>query len=198
MRRIIPIAVGITVLAVCLFSLGPANSPLSSITVSPRLVSVQRFPENELCAFDELASAGAPLPPENLLRAPRSASAIARSLTVGSSSAYAASQSSGAIADISRPPVRTIRDTYPTYTFVAGDNQHDEVVLQDNNLWSIRTFNRLENTPPGAPPSPPKRIIQGPKTDIQFNNGMYVDPKNGDIYSVETDTGDKVVVFDRN
>ncbi len=197
MSRIIPIAVGITVLAVCLFSLGPANSPLSSITVSPRLVSVQRFPENELCAFDELARAGAPLPPENLLRAPRSASAIARSLTVGSSSAYAASQSSGAIADISRPPVRTIRDTYPTYTFVAVDNQHDEVVLQDNNLWSIRTFNRLENTPPGAPPSPPKRIIQGPKTDIQFNNGMYIDPKNGDIYSVETDTGDKVVVFDR-
>src|SRR5207244_8028079 len=91
----------------------------------------------------------------------------------------------------------TIRDTYATYSFVAVDNQHDEVVLQDLNLWSIRVFSRLENTPSGAPPSVPKRIIQGPKTDIQFNNGMYIDPKNGDIYSVETDTGDKVVVFDR-
>ena len=159
MSRIIPIAVGITVLAVCLFSLRPANSPWSSITVSPRLVSVQRFPENELCAFDDLASVAA-LPPDNLLRAPRSASAIARSLTVGSSSAYAASQNSGEVADISRPPVRTIRDTYPTYSFVSVDNQHDQVVLQDNNLWSIRVFNRLENTPPGAPPSVPKRTLR--------------------------------------
>jgi DNA-binding beta-propeller fold protein YncE len=101
------------------------------------------------------------------------------------------------MADITRPPVRTIRDTYPTYSFVAVDVQHDEVVLQDNNLWSIRVFNRLENSPPGGPLSVPKRIIEGPKTEIQFNNGMYIDPKNGDIYSVESDTGDKVVVFDR-
>ena len=154
MRRIIPIAVGTTVLAICLFSLHPANSPWSSTTVSPRLVSVQRFPENELCASDDAASAAAAVPPENFLRA------------FGSSSAHAAAQNSGEIADISRPAVRTIRDTYPTYSFVAVDTQHDEVVLQDNNLWSIRVFNRLENTPPGAPPSVPKRIIQGPKTDI--------------------------------
>jgi len=185
MRRIIPIAVGTTVLAICLVLLRPANSPSSSTTVSPRLISVQRFPENGLCLPDEAASTAAAAPPESLLR------------LFGSSSAYAASQKSGEMADIGRPPVRTIRDTYPTYSFVAVDNQHDEVVLQDLNLWSIRIFNRLENTPPGAPPSVPRRLIQGPKTDIQFNNGMYIDPKNGDIYSVETDTGDKVVVFDR-
>src|SRR5438046_10749605 len=110
-------------------------------------------------ASDDAAGIAGALPPESLLRA------------FGSSSAYAASQTAGAIADIGRPPVRTIRDTYPTYSFVAVDNQHDEVVLQDLNLWSIRVFNRLENTPPGAPPSVPKRLIQGPKTDIQFNNG---------------------------
>src|SRR2546427_11795868 len=127
MRRTIPIAVG-TVVAVSLFALRPANSPRSSTTVSPRLVSVQRLAENELCASDNAAGADL-LPPESLLRA------------LGSSSAYAASQSSGAIADIGRPPVRTIRDTYPTYSFVAVDNRHDEGVLQDLNLWSIRGFN---------------------------------------------------------
>ena len=31
---------------------------------------------------------------------------------------------------------------------------------------------------------------------IQFNNGLYVDP-NGDIFSVESDTGDKMVRFPR-
>src|SRR5947207_14552839 len=61
----------------------------------------------------------------------------------------------------------------------------------------MRGFYRLEDTATSAPPIVPKRIIQGTKTDIHFNNGMYIDPKNGDIYSVETDTGDKVVVFDR-
>ncbi len=30
---------------------------------------------------------------------------------------------------------------------------------------------------------------------MQFNNGLYVDPVNGDMYSVESDTGDKMVVF---
>ena len=33
------------------------------------------------------------------------------------------------------------------------------------------------------------------KTDIQFNSCVYIDPKNGDIYSVENDIGDTIVVF---
>ena len=187
MRKIIPITVVTTVLGVFLLTLVPAQSPWRAAT-GPQLVSVQRLPESgDMCAWDTAPTPFdvAERPEENLFGA------------FASSSVYAASQNAGQIADITRPPVRTIRDTYPTYSFVAVDNQHDEVVLQDNNLWSIRVFNRLENTPPGAPPSVPKRIIQGPKTDIQFNNGMYIDPKSGDIYSVETDTGDKVVVFDR-
>jgi 6-phosphogluconolactonase (cycloisomerase 2 family) len=44
----------------------------------------------------------------------------------------------------------------------------------------------------------PKRLVTGPDTQIQFNNGLYVDPKNGDIYSVESDVGDKMVVFSRD
>lgn len=94
-------------------------------------------------------------------------------------------------------PVRTIRDTHPTYSAIAVDINSDEIILQDNNLWSYRVFNRLDNTPAGAELSPPKRHVQGDRTAIQFNNGLYVDPKNGDIYSVESDVGDKMVVFSR-
>src|SRR5262249_19136928 len=43
-----------------------------------------------------------------------------------------------------------------------------------------------------------KRVNAGAENDIQFNNCLSIDPKNGDIYSVETDTGDKVVVFPRD
>jgi hypothetical protein len=94
-------------------------------------------------------------------------------------------------------PLRTIRDTHPTYSAIAVDLNSDEIILQDNNLWSYRVFNRLDNTPPGAELTPPKRHVQGDRTAIQFNNGIYVDPTNGDIYSVESDVGDKMVVFPR-
>ncbi len=48
-----------------------------------------------------------------------------------------------------RVPVRTIRDTAPTYSAVAIDENSDEVILQDNNLWSYRVFDRLSPTPKG-------------------------------------------------
>jgi len=72
------------------------------------------------------------------------------------------------------------------------------VYLQDPNTWSIRVFGRLDNTAPDAPRTEPKRVIGGPKTDVQFNSCVYVDPKNGDIYSVENDIGDSIVVFKNN
>src|SRR5256712_6717413 len=115
----------------------------------------------------------------------------------GNSSVYAGSPQSGETGIITRPPIRTIRDKDPIYSAVAVDTRFDEVILMDNNNWGLRVFNRTDNTPANAPLTEPKRIISGPETDIQFNNGLYIDPKNGDIYSVETDTGDKVVVFPR-
>lgn len=99
---------------------------------------------------------------------------------------------------INRDPLRTIRDVDPIYSAVAVNTETNEVVLGDNNLWALRIFNRLDNTPPNAPFTEPKRVIHGPTSQIQFINGMYVDPKNGDIYTVETDTGDKITVFSKD
>jgi 6-phosphogluconolactonase (cycloisomerase 2 family) len=92
-------------------------------------------------------------------------------------------------------PERTIRDLDPTYSAIGLDLTNDEIILQDNNLWSTRVFRRTDNTPPGVDLTEEKRVLQGDKTQIQFNNGLYIDPKNGDIYSVESDVGDKMVVF---
>jgi 6-phosphogluconolactonase (cycloisomerase 2 family) len=104
----------------------------------------------------------------------------------------------GQTVEVNRPPVRSIMDTDPIYSYVAVDSQTDEVYLQDTNTWSIRVFNRLDNTPAGAVRTEPKRVIGGSKTDIQFNTCIYIDPKNGDIYTVENDIGDSVAVFSRN
>jgi 6-phosphogluconolactonase (cycloisomerase 2 family) len=97
-----------------------------------------------------------------------------------------------------RAPLRTIRDTAPTYSAIAVDTNSGEVILQDNNLWSYRVFDRLSPTPADNEITKPKRVVQGAETWLQFNNGLYVDPANGDIFSVESDVGDKMVRFARN
>ena len=180
-RAILPAAVG---LAMAVFFLSIVERPdLRQRTGYPQLVSIQDLAvDAEWCP-----PATRELPEDTNLFA-----------AFGGTSVYAGSQESGQTGEITRPPIRTIRDKDPIYSAVAVDTRFDEVILMDNNNWGLRVFNRLDNTPAAAPFTEPKRIISGPETDIQFNNGMYIDPKNGDIYSVETDTGDKVVVFPRD
>jgi DNA-binding beta-propeller fold protein YncE len=94
-------------------------------------------------------------------------------------------------------PVRTIRDPYAAYSSVAVDPINNEVVLTDENLFQILVYDRLANTPPSAKMTEPKRILAGDHTKIEFQCGLYIDPKNGDIYAVNNDTVDTLVIFDR-
>lgn len=107
-------------------------------------------------------------------------------------------QDAGPSINFDRPPVRILRDTAPIYSSVAVDDKRNEVFLQDNNLWSIRVFSRLDNAKPGTPPTEPRRIIAGNDTDVQFNSCVFIDPFNGDVYSVENDIGDVIVTFEHD
>ena len=100
--------------------------------------------------------------------------------------------------DADRAPLRVIRDTYPTYSAVTVDTNSNEVYLQDENLFGFKVFNRLDNTPPTASFTEPKRMVGGINTKLEFNCGLYVDPKTGDVYSVNNDTVDTMVVFPRD
>jgi DNA-binding beta-propeller fold protein YncE len=95
-----------------------------------------------------------------------------------------------------KKPVRMIRDAYASYSSVAVDGVNDEVVLTDENLFNVLVYKRLENSRGGAV-SDPKRTIGGLKTKIEFQSGLYLDPKNGDIYAVNNDTVDRLVIFSR-
>jgi DNA-binding beta-propeller fold protein YncE len=149
------------------------------------LVSIQELPDlAEMCLPGESARADfAGSPEDNLFAA------------LQGTSAHAASARAGDTVDVTRPPVRTIRDTYPIYSSVAVDNLRDEVVLQDTNLFGIKIFNRLENTPSGVEAATPKRVIEGPKTQNEYNNGLSIDPQTGNIHSVAMDTADNMIVF---
>jgi DNA-binding beta-propeller fold protein YncE len=95
-----------------------------------------------------------------------------------------------------RKPDRMIRDPYAAYSAVAVDANHDEVVMTDENLFNIWVYDRKQRTSPNQP-TEPKRLIGGLNTKIEFQCGLYIDPANGDIYAVNNDTIDTLVIFSR-
>jgi 6-phosphogluconolactonase (cycloisomerase 2 family) len=123
--------------------------------------------------------------------------ASAASALQGQAPPLAGSTQDGARLTLERAPVRVIKDPYPTYSAVALDLANGEIVLQDENLFQIMVYDRSTNTPPNAAMSEPKRVIGGHHTKVEFNCGLYIDPKNGDIYSVNNDTLDTMTVFSR-
>ena len=178
------------------------ESALGPATETSRLVSIQEFSTLDACAWDQPATSfpdlRPSLQPANLLAslAPNAALALIASLQRGEDMPGREREALfEAVEQGTAAHLRTIADTYPTYTAVGVNVRTNEIILQDMNLWSTRIFNRLDNTPPNAELTEPKRIIRGSETHIQFNNGIYIDPENGDIYSVESDTGDRMVVF---
>ena len=156
---------------------------------SGRLVSIQQIPDlAEVC-----------LPGESNLISEREESYENHLLaSLRGTSVYAASQESGQTGEITRAPVRRLWDTDPSYGSIAFEPRLGKVFLQDLNLWAIRIFDRTTNTPANVTRSEPERVIQGKETGLQFNTCMYIDPKNGDIYTVENDVGDSIDVFSQD
>ena len=179
----------VTTLAVLVVAAGwllMSRSGPSRLTGQARLVSVQQLPEQ----FREMdgmacewmpASAGASL--AAAFQEPAGQEAVP-----GEAERTAAAQ---------RRPVRVMVDQYAGFSAVAVDPVRNEVVMTDENLFSIRTYDRTENTLPQATLSEPKRIIRGENTDIEFQCSLWVDPSNGDIYAVNNDTLGKLVIFSR-
>lgn len=94
-----------------------------------------------------------------------------------------------------RRPASILKDPLSAYAGVAVDPIRNEVVFADENLFSIHVFDRMENTPPNAKMSEPKRIIQGENTFLEFTCSVYVDPASGEIYGINNDTLNWMPVF---
>ncbi|MSO21384.1 MAG: hypothetical protein EXQ56_13180 [Acidobacteria bacterium] len=167
---------------------GPGASDIAPIKLAggPRLVSIDALPElnadGPMCQFVP-AGAGS----EQALMAMYQAG--------GAPARGAASDPRNLIRD--RAPLRVIKDPYPTYSAVAMDFKNEEIVLLDENLFQILSYDRTANTPPQATMTEPKRVLGGHHTKIEFNCGLYIDQKNGDIYAVNNDTLDTLVIFNR-
>jgi DNA-binding beta-propeller fold protein YncE len=92
-------------------------------------------------------------------------------------------------------PGRKIQDKYPAFAAIGIDPERNEVIVTDENLFQVLVYDRLENTPADAEASKPKRVLSGDNTLIEFQSGLYIDPKNGDIFAPNNDTVDTLVVF---
>src|SRR5437899_11426761 len=97
-----------------------------------------------------------------------------------------------------RKPAGTIRDPRNAFASLVVDPARDEVIFAEENNFSVLVYARLENTPPRAALSEPKRIIQGENTYLEFACGVYVDPPTGDVYVINNDTLNWMTVWDRN
>src|SRR2546422_3497508 len=102
-------------------------------------------------------------------------------------------------------PVRVVRDRYPSFSSIAVDLARDQIVVTDENLFQVLFYDRTENNRPNQV-AKPKRIIgtqwdqslmkhEETKTHIEFQCGLYIDQRNGDVYAVNNDTQDTLVVF---
>ena len=97
-----------------------------------------------------------------------------------------------------RAPLRTIRDPYSAFSSVAVDPVNDEVIFTDENLFQLLVYDRKANSSPTGGLTEPKRIIGGLNTKIEFNCHVYVDPKNGDLYTISHDSdGMPMTIFNR-
>src|SRR6267378_3614404 len=159
-----------------------------------RLVSIQQSPADaEICLPQETDNGDS-----NLIAAFEQGDESRILDLLRGKSVYAASPQDARPVELNREPVRRLWDTDPSYGAIAFDVRTGKVFLQDLNLWAIRVFDRLTNTPANVRRSDPERIIQGDQSGLVFNTCMYIDPMNGDIYTVENDIGDSISVYTQN
>jgi DNA-binding beta-propeller fold protein YncE len=97
-----------------------------------------------------------------------------------------------------RRPASTVRDPRNALASLVVDATRNEVVFAEENNFSVLVYDRMENTPPRAALSEPKRVIQGENTYLEFACGVYVDPPTGDVYIINNDTLNWMTVWGRN
>jgi DNA-binding beta-propeller fold protein YncE len=94
-------------------------------------------------------------------------------------------------------PARYIKDSGPAWSAVAVNPENNMVIITDENLHRIVEFRRLDNTPPGAELTAPRRVIGGLNTMAEMLCGVYIDPKTLEVRVTNNDTQDWMPIFSR-
>jgi DNA-binding beta-propeller fold protein YncE len=93
------------------------------------------------------------------------------------------------------PPVRLVTDPYPTFNGIALDSTNNRIAMSDENRKSVVVYDR-ENGDSSSSVTPPLHQIIGPDSQIGYIAGVTFDPAHREIYAVNNDLDDRIVVFD--
>ncbi len=94
------------------------------------------------------------------------------------------------------PPVRMVVDPYPSFNGVVVDPVNDLVMMSDTNRKSLLLYKRIAGSPTATEPAVPIQQIMGPETGIGFVAGVAMDPEHRELFTVNNDVEDRMVVFD--
>jgi DNA-binding beta-propeller fold protein YncE len=94
------------------------------------------------------------------------------------------------------PPVRMVVDPYPSFNGVAVDTANDLVMMSDTNRKSLLVYDRTVGSPTSRDPAAPRQQIMGPDTGVGFVAGVAMDPVHRELFTVNNDVEDRLVVFD--
>src|SRR5256714_726272 len=93
------------------------------------------------------------------------------------------------------PAARSIVDPHPAFVGVAVDPVNDIVVMADTNRKSVVSYDRRLGESKSDETSAMRRQIIGPQTNIGFVAGVAVDPGRRELYAVNNDIEDTMMVW---
>jgi DNA-binding beta-propeller fold protein YncE len=94
------------------------------------------------------------------------------------------------------PPVRMVVDPYPSFNGVVVDPVNDLVMMSDTNRKSLLVYDRTAGSPTSRDAATPRRQIMGPDTGVGFVAGVAMDPAHRELFTVNNDVEDRLIVFD--
>ena len=94
------------------------------------------------------------------------------------------------------PPVRMVVDPYPSFNGVAIDATNDLVMMSDTNRKSLLVYDRGAGSATSRDAATARQQIMGPETGVGFVAGVAMDPVHRELFTVNNDVEDRLVVFD--
>jgi DNA-binding beta-propeller fold protein YncE len=93
-------------------------------------------------------------------------------------------------------PVRMVVDPYPSFNGIAVDTTNDLVMMSDTNRKSLLVYKRTDGSPTSTQPVQPQQQVMGPQTGVGFVAGVAMDPVHRELFTVNNDVEDRLLVFD--
>jgi DNA-binding beta-propeller fold protein YncE len=94
------------------------------------------------------------------------------------------------------PPVRMVVDPYPSFNGVAVDATNDLLMMSDTNRKSLLVYDRTAGSLTSRQAATARQQIMGPDTGVGFAAGVAMDPGHRELFTVNNDVEDRLVVFD--